>query len=194
MAIEFDAETHTYRVDGKALPSVTAILKPLVDFTGVPLDVLERARQWGTAVHKMVELDIQGQLDEAALDPNLCYMLVKWRALRPPAWTILETEYRIASAEHGYAGTLDMLARKPNGRLAVIDLKTGVFDASYVGPQTAAYANALNLPADGKISGPVERYCLHLPRNGEGRLFPLTNRADLAIFQSCLNIYRWTHN
>lgn len=67
----FDETLHRYTLDGEVLPSVTQILKPLHDFSAIPADVLRRAADFGTAVHKTVELYLADDLDEGSLDPPL---------------------------------------------------------------------------------------------------------------------------
>ena len=71
-AYSFDAETHTHRIGDVIVPGITTVLKPLYDFGGIPAHILEAARQWGSAVHKMVELycsDTLDTLDEALISP-----------------------------------------------------------------------------------------------------------------------------
>jgi hypothetical protein len=108
----FDEEHHIYRRDGKILPSVTGIIKPLVDFSAVPYDVMERARLFGNGVHKTVELELKDDLDEDALDAPLYGCLLAFRAFRADHWDIFE-ENPIAEkpgyhARLGYAGTPDL--------------------------------------------------------------------------------------
>lgn len=91
--LTFDPEKHVYRLDGEKLPSVTGVLEPLNDFSGVPADVLKRAADFGTAVHLMAKLHFDDQLDEDDLDENLagCHKaLKKWEKDHNP----LEQEYQ----------------------------------------------------------------------------------------------------
>lgn len=67
----FDEETHTHRIGGVIAPGITTILKPLYDFSGVPAHIMEASRQYGSAVHKVVELYCLGALDVDGLDPAL---------------------------------------------------------------------------------------------------------------------------
>ncbi len=62
--LTFDEARHEYRFHGAVVPHVTGILKPLVDYSMVPPDRLEIARQKGVAVHKMVEADAKGELTD----------------------------------------------------------------------------------------------------------------------------------
>ena len=58
--LAFNAESHTYTLDGRALPSVTQVLDPLNELDGVPRDVLAAATEFGTHVHLACDLhDVQ---------------------------------------------------------------------------------------------------------------------------------------
>lgn len=68
----FDAERHLHRIGGVIVPGITSIIKPLYDFGSVSPQVLAAACQWGTAVHKGVELycsDSLGEIDNALKHP-----------------------------------------------------------------------------------------------------------------------------
>lgn len=185
--LEFFPEGHTYRLNGRYLPSVTHVLKPLACYETVSKDVLERASEFGTHVHLATELDDQGILDEASLDPALAPYLAAWRVFkRESGFTITSTEERVYHARLGYAGTLDRRATR-RYRDALIDIKSGIVPIS-TGPQTAAYARAV---AD--MGGPrnLLRYCVQLRREGTYRLIPLTDPADWTAFLSCLNVLKW---
>lgn len=55
--VEYEDETHTYKVDGKVLPSITQIMK--LDFghkyDGVDEEVLKNASERGTFIHNVIE-------------------------------------------------------------------------------------------------------------------------------------------
>lgn len=56
--IEFDAKNHQYTLDGRPLISVTQLMKKhglAPDYSGINADVLERAAERGTLVHKEIE-------------------------------------------------------------------------------------------------------------------------------------------
>lgn len=193
--IEFDPAAHRYRVAGQFVPSVSTILKAALTFAGVPEDVLELALQRGTAVHRAVELDVLGTLDEATVDPRVAPYLAQWRKFcRDSGWQPIAPEVRCASARYGYAGTLDQVGRLPRtpGRTALLDLKTSATAPITVGPQTAGYEQAVRetYPNESWAYGPIDRYALLLTRDTY-RLVPLTNPADIAVFTSALTLWRW---
>ena len=147
--LTFDEATHTYRIHGKVVPGVTTILKPLTDFSFVKPEALEAASLFGTAVHKACELDDLDFLDEEALDPALAPYLQAWRKFSTDyraAWTAIEE--RVYSPTHDYAGTLDRFGKVVlpgtfTPKDAVVDIKSGVALYPAVGPQLAAYKNAI---------------------------------------------------
>ena len=81
-ALVFNEDRHEYSLDGQRLPSVTQLLAPLVDYSKVPKDVLERAQQLGTAVHRMTELFDNDDLDEDSLSDELRPYLAGWIKFR----------------------------------------------------------------------------------------------------------------
>jgi hypothetical protein len=182
--IDFDAETHTYRVAGVIVPSVTQALRPIDNFDRVPPDVLEAARRFGTHVHTATDLYDRDMLDEAELDPALVPYLNGWkRFLEETRCTVISSEQQVYHAELAYAGTLDRrIFWKRSAWL--LDLKSGAVPRS-AGPQTAAYREAL--PKDER---PRHRAVLQLLPNNY-RFIEQTNPADWSIFLSCLNITRF---
>ena len=79
--LHFDAEAHVYTLDGARVPGVTEILSDLSarEYRFVDRAVMERTAWFGQAVHKVIELDTAGLLDESELDPALTPYLDKWR-------------------------------------------------------------------------------------------------------------------
>lgn len=72
----FDEATHTHSIGGVVVPGITTVLGPLYDFGSVPAHIMEAARQWGSAVHKAVELycgDRLGEVDPALEPPMAAF-------------------------------------------------------------------------------------------------------------------------
>ncbi len=134
----FDEDRHVYTLDGEPLPSVTQIIRPLHDFSEVPPDVLRRAAEFGTAVHKTVELYLDDDLDEDSLDEPLCGCLLAFKAFQSVHWDIFDEQPIIEKPGYHpklkYAGTpdLDFPSR-------VIDLKSRKTNMLTDAIQTAAY-------------------------------------------------------
>ena len=60
--IEFDEEWHTYRYNGKLLPSVTQLLDD-GEYKNVDKNILEYARKKGTIVHKEIQNYLESNLE-----------------------------------------------------------------------------------------------------------------------------------
>ena len=73
----FDEATHTHTIGGVIVPGITTVLRPLYDFDKVPAHVMEAARQWGSAVHKTVELYCGDRLGD--FDPALTHPLEEFK-------------------------------------------------------------------------------------------------------------------
>lgn len=134
----FDEQRHVYTLDGEPLPSVTQIIRPLHDFSAVPPDVLKRAADFGTAVHKTVELYLMDDLDENSLDPALtgCLDAFKSWLSDSPQFAredpIIETP--IYHDRLKYAGTPDLVYSEDT-----IDLKSRKYNPLTDPIQLAAY-------------------------------------------------------
>lgn len=136
--LEFDEETHTYLVDGVIVPSVTQILSKQFPnkYSDIPKDVLKKAAERGTAIHKSIEDYCNGKGDLE----DRCVKNYRW----------LEKIYKFESVENElpiildiggktYAGRLDLIL-KINGVYAVADIKTtATLDKEYLGYQLNLY-------------------------------------------------------
>jgi hypothetical protein len=188
----FDASTHTYTLDGARLPSVTEVLK-ITDpdaFAFVREEVLAAKRDLGRAVHKMIELDANDDLDESSLAPPLTGYLEKWREFRERTGFVVEhCELQLYSARYGYAGTLDLLGhfRSRPLRKALIDTKSGAVPKT-AGPQTAGYAQLLE---ENGICQRPDRYVLDLKETRWSLTDAYTDPNDLRVFLGALSVLQF---
>jgi len=189
--ILFSEQGHIYYVRGEAWTSVTTVLDAQLNrgFANVDPEVLRRAREWGTAVHDLVQFHEDGDLDVDALAPELREVLRQYSLAKAHyEWTALAWEMPVAHCLHRYAGRLDLIVQGP-GYKALVDIKSGLLLPS-VRPQTAAYLEAyqsMKLPGKHKIT---RRYVLQLER-GTYRVRRLQDSQDFSIFVSCLNVMRF---
>lgn len=197
--IQFDEGSHTYLVNGESYPSVTQILKDLSarEYRFVDAAVMAEAAWLGQAVHRLIELDIAGTLDEDALDDRLLGYLEKWREfLAQSDFEPILSEERVCSVRYRYAGTLDLFGVL-HGRLALIDAKRTSSVPRTAGPQTAGYEVALRelRPDLFKTIQPIDRYALQLtPGTRPGwQLVPLRSANDQRVFMSALTINTWSN-
>lgn len=197
MRLDFDEPSHTYTLDGKVLPSVTQLLKPISDYGGIPESILNKAADRGNYVHKCCEMYFMGTLDEDQIDEECApYFHGFKKFLSETGFQIEFTEDRVYHSKLGYAGSLDMIGLLPaikgkkKQHRALIDTKTTFRLLKSVGPQTAAYMEAWHDKY--KKEFPVDaRYALQLKKDGTYLLEPLTSQSDFNIFVSCLNIYNF---
>ncbi len=188
--LTFDKEAHRYFWNGHPVPNVTRIIKPLVDYSYVDPEALEKARQQGVAIHKMVELEVKRSSYErpAWLDP-FCRAWRKfagdtgfecWLSERP-------------TFHHGmhYATTPDLVGAMPkiNVECAVVEVKRSFAAGLAIGVQTAAQKAALE--SDKSMPRLDKRFGLRLLDSGEYRLTEFSDRDDFNVFLSCLTLWRW---
>lgn len=189
--IDFDEATHSYKIDGRPVPGVTSVLDPLQKLDDIPPEVLAAAAEFGTHVHQACHLHNLDDLDWDALDPRLAVYVEGYRNfLADTGFHVVHSEKRVGSKRCGYAGTLDLFGVL-RGRPSMIDIKSTAALPRTVGPQTAAYSEALTETTGEKAKA---RYCLHLgPHLGARayKLVELKNPQDFTVFVSALNIHRW---
>ena len=185
--LQFDEPSHTYKWNGVLVPSVTTILAPLIDYSMVSPDVLERGRLLGQAVHKMTELYDLDDLDESSLNEVMLKYLDGWKAFkRDTGFEPATIEQRMYHPRFEYCGTSDrtgIIKRKK----AVIDIKKMMSLGAVIGIQLAAYQEMHNL----KGEGITHRYALGLRPDGTYRLEPYLSPSDWNVFLSLLNIMNW---
>lgn len=189
--IAFDEATHTYRVRGQIVPGVTSILQPLVDFSGIPPAVLAAKADLGTRVHLACELDDQDDLDEASVEDDVAPYLAAYRRFRAEVRPeILLNEHRVYHKTWNYCGTLDRVMRI-QGLTYVVDLKTCFTTPMSAGPQTSAYARAVEAA---KLMDIHKRAALRLRPDGTYRLDTLDHANDWSVFLACLTLRSFMEN
>lgn len=185
--LAFDEALHRYTVKGRTVPSVTQILDPLIDFSMVDREVLERARRLGTAVHRLIELEVAGTLDESSVSGILVGFLEQWRDfVKVTGFRTLHNELRLYSARYGYAGTMDLHGMLDDETL--IDTKSGATPKT-AGLQTAAY-HQLGVE-NGYFPPTTRRRVLDLKEDSWKLSKPYTGTNDLRVFLSQLNVHNW---
>lgn len=192
MRIEFDESNHVYRVDGVVYPSVTQILESagLPDLSRVPADILEWKADIGRKVHKAIEFDDDGDLDFDFLPVELRPYVEAYRKFKTESgFEPLAAEEPIFHPVYKYPGKPDRIGLL-NGRIVLIDYKTGMIDLKCVGPQTAAYKKAWDEVHQRKDQI-VRRFALKLSNDGTYKLIECKNPNDFNIFLSALSLYNW---
>lgn len=185
--LAFREATHTYTLDGRVLPSVSQVLRQVVDFSRVPPEILERKRQIGVALHAAIELG--DDLDPDSLDELVVPFYSAWRRfMDDTGYKPRLNEHPIYSVKYNYAGKPDTVG-KLGRREALIDYKSAWDLHPATGLQTAAYLNGL-WEMD-LCDRDLPRFALQLRHNGTYRLEPLTDPNDFSVFLSLLSLWNW---
>ena len=183
--LTFDEARHEYRLLGGVVPSVTQILAPLVDLSGIPRAVLDAKRQLGQDVHYACQLLDEGDLDEDSVEEQIEPYLQAYKRFKADTGAVvLLNEQRVADPLLLYAGTLDRVMGIKDEKW-LVDLKTCISTPLAVGPQTAAYLRALG---DTSVT---RRAALRLRPDGTYRLDALTEPNDWSAFMACLTLHRF---
>lgn len=186
--LAFDEATHTYTWNGVVVPSVTQVLKPLTNYNMIPADKLEVARQKGNAVHRLVELHSNGDLDRETLPAWMVPVLASWEQfVADTGFEVIFSEHRVYSTTYAYAGTFDLYGQMRDGD-ALIDVKRSFMAGSVIGLQLAGYKNALC--EQERMGKQAKRYALKLNENGPYRLEPFTNKNDHGDFITALAFHK----
>ena len=191
-ALYFDDAEHRYYLDGEEIPSVTRILKPLNDFSMIRPEVLQHAADRGTAVHKAIELYVEGTLDELSLCDEIKPYFAgfkKFVAEKHPEFVM--SEQRVYHPGMQYAGAMDLLLNMPSPY--IVDVKNTAAISPSWAIQLCAYQEALLSCPDIRPnidSNELNRAVLWLKRNGAYQLVPFAKKdyaKDLALFKTLLN-------
>lgn len=178
--LAFDETNHTYTLGERRLPSVTSILKGagLIDNSHWS----DEAAWRGTCVHKALEYDDQGDLDETALDSSIQLYLEGWRRFRREfPCTVKKAELRMHHPILMYAGTLDRVV-EVGGIPAIIEIKTGQ-PHSWHHLQTAAYA--------GLYEPSAARFAVYLRPDATYQMVQHKDRRDWEVWKGALTVYGW---
>jgi len=190
---QIDRDVSRYSVGGARVPSVTEVLSiaGLVNFDGVPANLLASAAERGRAAHRITQLYDQGEDPKqapnyGALEPYLAAYL-KFRA--DVQFEPLFIEQLVVSQTYRFAGTFDRLGTARAGELWLIDLKTSASISSWVGLQLAGYE--IGLREELGQQDPIKRFALRLLLDGSYRLVPFADRSDHHDFLACTRIAHW---
>ena len=193
MSLTFDEPSHVYRWNGEPVPNVTRILSGLTDYSRIPPERLEIARQEGKAVHKMVELECDDLLNVADLPEWLKPRFRAWNKFRSESgFVAFLSERPMYHPLYGYAGTPDLAGEAPRLKgvrgPVLLDIKRSLYGGPVIGLQTAAYAELL--AADKAYPRIRHRFALVLG-DDTYKLEPFTDESDKGAFLAFLTTHRW---
>ncbi len=172
--IEFIKESHTYLVDGVITPSVSQILAATIfksKYANIPEFIMKRAAQYGTNVHRSIELnDWIGLTDEEYVAYNNYQNLVRTHEIKP-----ITHEQIVAYGLH-YAGTYDMEAWIGSDK-CLVDIKTTYkLDMEYLSWQLSMYELAKGIRYD-------KLYVIWLTKKGDSKLVEIERKSETEIME-----------
>lgn len=187
--LSFEEEKHIYRLDGKQLPSVTSIMRPLSQALYKDIDekILDEAANRGTAVHNAIETyTLYGVKDiPEAYEGYFEAFRSWWKEEKPEA---LATECKVYHKSLLYAGTADMPVKIGNKRI-IVDFKTSAsINKMLTGVQLEAYLKAFEshgVNFDGKA-------ILHLKPTGQYKwlYYEKNDYESWEVFGALLTVFR----
>lgn len=153
--------------------------------------ISKEARTLGTAIHAVCEAVNRGQLvpmDKPALTP---FLRVYQQWYRREVSECVAVEETVWSDRYGFAGTLDVVMRLKDGRLALVDLKSSNSVSETYRAQTAAYAAAYAERTGEMVD---TRLVVQMPSREPGALYVTEfddYPADWQAFRAALALYKW---
>lgn len=174
--LEYDDTTHTYLVNGVIVPSVTQVMQVKFGnkYEGIRSDVLNRAAERGTAIHKAIENYCKG-MDDGSKEVHNFNFLMNYYKIKPvknevPIILMVDNQPVIA-------GRLDLVLQE-NDTLCLADIKTtSQLDKEYLAYQLNLYRLGYMQSYGEKID---KLYGLHL-RGDKRKLVELPINEDIAL-------------
>ena len=180
--IEFIEETHTYIKDGVILPCVSDILSFIFPqkYSGIPKEILNKKADFGTHVHKAVELYEQG-IGEIPLTYIEEEAFLQYLKLRAKHDIKVKEQETMVSFLDIYAGRFDMIATI-DGHYSLADIKTtATLDTEYLSWQLSLYELAYGAMFE-------KLYAIWLPKKGLGKVVEI-QRIDRQVLFDKLREY-----
>lgn len=181
--IEFDEKSHVYLKDGIIVPGVTTILAKTIfkdKYKDIPEYILKKAAQFGTNVHKAIELDLDIFLnDEESTVFNRYKRLIKKHDIKP-------MEQEIIVYTDDYIGTLDMNGMVKD-EFCLLDIKTTYhLDRDYLSWQLTFYALAYEHMYNKKFD---KLYAIWLPKRKGAELVEIERKSKEEIMELVRSYY-----
>ena len=186
--LEFEDGTHTYKLLGVVIPSVSAIMEPLSNakYKGISEATLNNAADKGTAVHNSIENYLKFEIGDVPPEHRGYFeaFLDWWNTYHPQ---VVSSEVKVYHKLMQYGGTIDMLVYM-DGVLTLVDIKTtATLSDMTCGVQLEAYSQALK-----SLGVAIERkIILHLKKDGKYavREYPVKDPDRWRVFGSLKCVY-----
>lgn len=174
-------------------PRVTEILRPYVDYSTVPPEVLKNAAERGKKVHSLcAEIAKEQWIPDNVIDESLVGYVKSFRQWKDSfvgGFDVIEKRY--AHTDLVYSGQVDFVLQDKTGAKYLVDLKTSARSQKTYALQLAAYRNLLDfhgLPVVGCI-------LVYLEKGGNVPKVDVMTNSDreLGVFISALNCWHYFH-
>ncbi len=189
--LDFFASTHRYTYMGREILSVTQAIGAvgISDFSNVPTEDLERAREIGVVVHEIAHLYGQSVLDENSVDLELIgYLNAIKLFYAERVKKIIDLEFKLYNAYFRFAGQCDILYESFDGKIYLDDYKTAKQALPAAKLQTSAYKYSTEKLYKIKIAG---RAGVRLDNQGRYKRYPYHGQEDFHIFIQALGVAQW---
>ncbi len=171
------------------LPSVTRVLSPFADFSGIRPEVLAHAAERGTKVHQACAAIVQG-LWVPDLDEEVAGYVESFKLWFPVVEEVVLSEEELVDPDLGFKGHPDLICRiRGDSRLTLIDFKTPLAKGPLWRTQLSAYRHLAHVS-----KYDVERIAsLRLKASGKRPILDEYTHAggDLQAFLGALTAYRF---
>ena len=170
---------------------VTEVLAPYISFDRIDPDVLEKAKERGTRVHKYCELYVQNLLIEKVDEECKPYVdsFIQWfDVMVKEVWV---SEMRLSCSNYLISGKLDLIVTlKGDTTETLVDIKTPQQASQSWQLQTAAYRYLMRVSQGIDIP---RRVCLILDREGKlPKLVEYTNHErDERLFLHAAELFHF---
>jgi hypothetical protein len=200
--LEFDGLSHTYRVDGQAVPSVTQLLEAAgvsPDYRKVHPAILQHARLRGIHIDAACDLDDVDDLDWSSVSPEAVGYIQGWQAFKADyQYEPVISQPPLYHPVYGYCGTPDSIGML-DGQVVVVERKATAKMAASYALQTAGYGcNGMHIAPRGggrlepvPWGGPVMRLGVHLQPGGRYELVEYSDPDDESAWLGVVALARW---
>ena len=117
----FNEELHEYWLDGKQLSGITEALRKQLHpdmYSSIPKRILEQAAQYGTSVHKSIELFQKEWINNGSVEVQDFIQICKDNSLIHEA-----SEYTVSDGKN-WASNIDQVYRTSDDTFSLADIKT----------------------------------------------------------------------
>lgn len=175
---------------------ISHILSPYSKYDEIPEDVLKKAADRGTMIHKLCELHMKGEyvpppLEHQGYFDSFCL----WYDGMSLVLNDLKIEQRLNNALLRISGRYDFAAKLgPECNHTIFDIKTSSSTQRLWGPQLAAYKWLFNKDLPNILTQHAERrIVLHLQKDGKiAKVIEyLDHEKDFKIFMNCYENHRY---